>query len=92
MNEPLPEVVVGAHEKYVSHIMVCVVCYAPKKRHCPTGLGLRVEYDAHFLMTVSDLRWRRMLLYRETYQNPANAEGLKARVIELYNEELEKAQ
>lgn len=92
MSEPLPEVVVTAHEKYVSHIMFCASCYAPKKRHCLTGLGLRVEYDAHYLMTISDVRWRRTLLYRETYLNPANADGLKARVIELYNEGLEKAQ
>lgn len=86
MSEPLPAVVVEAHEKYVSHIMFCRNCYAPKKRHCPTGLPLRIEYDAHFLMTISDLRWRRELLYREVQQNPANADGLKARVIELFNE------
>lgn len=86
MSGPLPAVVVAAHEKYVSHIMFCRDCYAPKKRHCLTGLPLRIEYDAHFLMTVSDLRWRRELLYREVYQNPANADGLKARVIELFNE------
>lgn len=92
MSEPLPAVVVAAHEKYVSHIMDCVVCYAPKNRHCPTGLPLRIEYDAHFLMAISDVRRRRELLYRETYQSPANAEGLKARVIELYNESVEKAQ
>jgi len=86
VSGPLPAVVVAAHEKYVSHIMFCRDCYAPKKRHCLTGLPLRIEYDAHFLMTVSDLRWRRELLYREVYQNPANADGLKARVIELFNE------
>lgn len=92
MSEPLPAVVVEAHEKYVSHIMFCRDCFAPKKRHCLTGLPLRIEYDAHFLMAISDVRRRRELLYRETYQNPANAEGLKARVIELYNETVEKAQ
>lgn len=92
MSEPLPAVVVAAHEKYVSHIMLCADCYAPKKRHCPTGLILRIEYDAQFLMTITDLRWRRILLLRESDQNPANADGLKARVIELYNEGLEKAQ
>jgi hypothetical protein len=72
--------------------MFCADCYAPKKRHCLTGLSLRIEYDAQFLMTISDLRWRRTLLLREGDQNPANADGLKARVIELYNEGLEKAQ
>ena len=92
MSEPLPAVVVAAHETYVSHIMFCAGCYAPKKRHCPTGLALRVEYDARYLMTITDLRWRKTLLLQETYQNPANADGLKARVIELFNEEREKAQ
>lgn len=92
MSGPLPEVVVAAHETYVSHIMLCAGCYAPNKRHCPTGRGLRIEYDAHFLMTISDTRWRRALLYREAEQNPENADGLKARVIELYNEEQAKAQ
>ncbi len=92
MSGPQPPVVVAAHEQYVSHIMLCADCYAPKKSHCPTGLALRIEYDAQFLMTISDLRWRRVLLQREACQNPANADGLKDRVIELYNEEEGKAQ
>lgn len=92
MSGPQPPEVLAAHEQYVSHIMLCVVCFAPKKRHCPTGLALRVEYDARFLMTISDLRWRRILLQREVAQNPANADGLKDRVIELYNEEQGEAQ
>lgn len=92
VSGPQPPEVLAAHEKYVSHIMFCRECFAPKKRHCLTGMSLRIEYDALFLMTISDIRWRRDVLIRETYQNPANADGLKARVIELFNEVNVKAQ
>lgn len=86
-----PREVIAAHEIYISHIMFCAFCFAPKKRHCLTGMNLRIEYDARFLMTISDLRWRRILLQREAEQNPANACGLKARVIELFSKEQESA-
>lgn len=92
MSGELPAVVRAAHEKYISHIMFCADCYAPKNSHCLTGRGLRIEYDALYLMSIVDTRIRREWLYREAERNPANADGLKARVIELYNEEQEKAQ
>lgn len=43
-------------------------------------------------MTIVDTRARREWLYREAERCRANADGLKARVIELFNEEQEKAQ
>ena len=92
MSGELPTHVAMAHEKYISHIMFCAECYAPKNSHCLTGRTLRIEYDALYLMTIVDTRARRSWLYLEAARNPANADGLKARVIELYNEEQEKAQ
>lgn len=85
-------VVVAAHETYIIYVMSCVGCYAPTKRHCSVGRSLRIEYDAQFLMTISDTRQRRLMLLREAEQNPANADGLKARVIELFNDQQEEAQ
>ena len=87
MSDPLPAVEVMAHEKYISHLLFCSECYAPKKRHCLAGQLLRIEYDAQFLMTVTDLRRRRDLLCLEVVQCPENADGLKDRVIELFNEQ-----
>lgn len=92
MSGELPDVVVSAHGKYISHIMFCADCYAPKNSHCLTGIALRIEYDALYLMSIVDTRARRAWLYLEAARNPANADRLKARVIELYNEEQEKAQ
>lgn len=92
MSGQLSDVVVAAHEKYISHIMFCADCYAPKCSHCLTGRALRIEYDALYLMSIVDTRARRAWLYREAERNPANADGLKARVIELFNEEQAKAQ
>lgn len=33
-----------AHEKYLSHLMACDFCYAPRGRYCPSGLVLKRVY------------------------------------------------
>lgn len=84
MSETLPPVVVEVHEKYISHVMSCVGCHAPNRRHCGVGLDLRVEYDAQYLMTIRELFLRRRSLAHEMDAHPASARKLRDRVVELY--------
>jgi hypothetical protein len=37
---------IAARDLYVSHLMTCNACYAPKGRHCVTGAELRQRYNA----------------------------------------------
>jgi len=34
-----------ARDQYLTHIMICRSCYAPKGRHCTAGAHLRASYD-----------------------------------------------
>lgn len=79
----------AAYVVYTNHIMSCKNCYAPMARYCSTGMALLLEVDALHLMTMGDLSERKRLLRREHERRPQYAETLKARVIELYNRELE---
>lgn len=81
-----------AHEEYLNHLLRCRSCYAPTQRFCTVGLALRIEYDAEYLMSISDGRERRAMLVRETHINPWLAEALKIRVLELHALAQEQAQ
>ncbi|MCK2122077.1 hypothetical protein [Pseudomonas sp. PNPG3] len=80
-----------AHDDYLNHLMVCRSCYAPNKRHCSVGQGLRIEYDAQFLMTIADTYRRKAIMRREFEQDPVMGELLKNRVIDLWHEENQEA-
>lgn len=34
-----------AHDQYLSHVMTCRTCFAPKARYCLAGADLRATYD-----------------------------------------------
>ncbi|MDG9809465.1 MULTISPECIES: hypothetical protein [Pseudomonas] len=76
-----------AHDRYLNHLMACLGCYAPNKRHCSVGQELRIEYDAQFLMTITDTYRRKAIMRREFEQDPVMGGMLKNRVIDLWNEE-----
>lgn len=80
-----------AHDGYLNHLMACRRCYAPNKRHCSVGQALRIEYDAQFLMTIDDTYRRKAIMRYEFERDPVVGEQLKARVIDLWNEENQEA-
>lgn len=87
LASPAHEAYVQAYEWYVSHLMSCTKCYAPKVRYCEVGELRRLESDSSYLMTVTDVTERKRLMRLDHAKNPAYAQLLKARVIELFNED-----
>jgi len=81
-----------AHEDYLNHLVRCRGCWAPTKRYCCTGRALRVEFDAHYMLTLPDLYQRRALLAREDTIEPAFADEIRARATVLFELAKEKAQ
>lgn len=76
-----------AHGVYLNHVLACPSCYAPTKRYCGVGQDLKIEYDAQYLMTISDTYRRKAIMRRDFEDDPVMGELLKTRVIELYTEE-----
>jgi len=58
------------HDQYISHVMGCRGCYAPRARYCDQGKALWSDYLVDFIMAQPDRVTRRALMVTEKRQNP----------------------
>lgn len=71
---------------YISHLMVCRSCYAPRRIHCPAGLALQLHSDASYIAALPDLAQRRYWRESQRKRHPQDMDRLDALIKQIFEE------